>query len=355
MSAGRKTLLAKLAPQFSAQTENVAVEALGHILTGSSAARSALSDVLNSGGTEVGQIVRVRTQVTGGQGERPDLVGFDERGEERLLIEAKFWAGLTDSQPVAYLERLAGTGQPDPDHRIRPSALLFVAPAARLESLWDELLRRVWSSGLAPNRSHDDADGLRSAIVSRNLHLLLTDWPSLLNRMATSAAHAADSHTEADLRQLRGLCEREDGEAFLPLRSEELGHEFPRRMLGLRRLVDDATSRGVREGFINTKRLQVTPRDWGYGRYVRIVHARPQLEPWFGIHLYSWARARATPLWLRFSGEHHALEALPELWAGKHIPIDLPIGKEYEAVLDAVVARLKQIAAVIASHSDESR
>ena len=83
MAASRKTLLAKLAPQFSVQTENVAVEALGHILSGSEAARSAFSDVLNAGGAQVGQIAQVRTQVTGKDGERPDLVAFDQDGEKR--------------------------------------------------------------------------------------------------------------------------------------------------------------------------------------------------------------------------------------------------------------------------------
>ena len=49
---------------------------------------------------------------------RPDLVGLDRTmGKECVLIEAKFWAGLTDRQPKAYLDRL------DPG-----KALLFVAP-----------------------------------------------------------------------------------------------------------------------------------------------------------------------------------------------------------------------------------
>ncbi len=137
MADNRQTLLAKLAPMFVAQTENVAVEALGHILSGSEAARRALSDVVRAGGAEVGQIVQVRTQATGQEGARPDLAGFDERGDERVLIEAKFWAGLTENQPVSYLERL-------PDEQ--PSALLFVAPAARVEPLWAELRRHVSKS-----------------------------------------------------------------------------------------------------------------------------------------------------------------------------------------------------------------
>ena len=125
----RRTVLAKLAPRFGPSTEDIAVEALAHILSESEATRRALADVLHAGGVTVEPIARVRTQTTGEDSARPDLAGFDQRGRECVLIEAKFWAGLTGNQPVAYLKRL-----PDND----PSVLLFVAPAARNELLWAE-------------------------------------------------------------------------------------------------------------------------------------------------------------------------------------------------------------------------
>ena len=112
------TLLAKLAVSFGPRTEDLAVEALGHILAQSEATRRALSDMIAPGGADVGEIAQVRTQATGKEGERPDLAGFDRDGRERVLIEAKFWAGLTGNQPVAYLQRLPAN---------TPSALLFVA------------------------------------------------------------------------------------------------------------------------------------------------------------------------------------------------------------------------------------
>ena len=77
MAANRKTLLAQLAPRFGPQTENLAVEALGHILSGSAAARGALSELLEAGGARVGQVAEVRTQDIGEDGARPDLVGAD--------------------------------------------------------------------------------------------------------------------------------------------------------------------------------------------------------------------------------------------------------------------------------------
>ena len=138
--------------------------------------------------------------------------------------------------------------------RYTPSTLLFVAPAGRIETLWNELLRTVAESQsgitLAPG---SELEGLRSAAAGGRRYLLLTTWQVLLDRMAAHAAAASDSHAEKDIGQLQGLAAQQDDEAFLPLRREELGPEFPRRMLGLRRLVDDATDRAITAGFASVK------------------------------------------------------------------------------------------------------
>jgi len=233
MTTNRRTLLAQLAPMFGPQTENLAVEALGHILSGSEAARSALSELLQAGGAGIGQVAQVRTQDAGDDGARPDLVGTDEDGEERVLIEAKFWAGLTSNQPRGYLERLASAPQ--------PSALLFVAPAQRLDSLWPELCRLGESASDVALDS--DAEGLQSARIGDGPYLMLTSWRTLLGRMAGKVSAAADLHTEIDIRQLQGLAEQQDKEAFLPLRQEELGPQLPRRVIDLTGIVVDAVSR----------------------------------------------------------------------------------------------------------------
>ncbi|MDE2687051.1 MAG: hypothetical protein OXI16_06065 [Chloroflexota bacterium] len=123
------TLLAHLTPMLTDRVEDMAVEALGYILSKSPASRNALNLMLKSGVPEIKSVEQVRTQVTGDTGARPDLVGFDADDAERVLIEAKFWAGLTENQPNGYLERLP---------KDRPSALLFVAPEARRDTLWAE-------------------------------------------------------------------------------------------------------------------------------------------------------------------------------------------------------------------------
>ena len=122
--ADQQTLLAHLALKLAPHPENIAVEALGHILSTSPAAIRALEDVLRNGSAEIGEIVRVQTQSSNEEGSRPDLAGLAADGTKRLLIEAKFWAGLTNNQPVKYLEDLLKQDQ--------PSVLLFVAPAKEI-------------------------------------------------------------------------------------------------------------------------------------------------------------------------------------------------------------------------------
>lgn len=349
MEANRQTLLAKLAPLFGAQTENLAVEALGHVLSGSLPARRALSDLLRAGGAELGEIARVRTQATGDGGERPDLVGLDQADGERLLIEAKFWAGLTDNQPVSYLRRLASDGGD-------PCALLFVAPAARLEPLWNELLRLAREADLSAKR-REDATELRSAEVGESTFLVLTSWRNLLQRMAAQVGAAGESHTETDIRQLHGLAEQQDDEAFLPLRREEFAPEFPRRLRNLRGLVDDATDRAREKGILDTKNVKVTPLDCGYGRNINMVGKH---KMWFGINVNLWARTGTTPLWLGSWTETASVRtALEELssesgppWDGLWVPICLPVGQEYNVVLAAVASRLRAVAAKLRSSAE---
>ena len=338
---------------LGSSTENIAVEALGHILSTSEAALRAIEDVLKTGGAEVGTISPdVRTQASDEERTRPDLAGRDKRGVERVLIEAKFWAGLTERQPVTYLERLPTD---------KPSVLLFVAPAARFEPLWTELRRRVAETRMDFGPDSKDAD-LWTAEVGGERRLMLISWKALLDSMAFRASIARDSRAEADIRQLLGLTQRMDENAFLPLRPDELGPEFPRRLRNFGRLVDDATTRAREAGWISTKGLSVTSKPKGYGRYLKLAGA----TVWFGVNSFLWARSRDTPLWLTFhpgDGRMKLEEVRSSLQplqqkdppgiidsGGRmHLPIDLPVGVEYDTVLDAVVKRLEEVARLINS------
>ncbi len=115
-------------------------------------------------------LASVATEVIGKNDERLDLVAYDERDSERVLIEVKFWAGLTDKQPEEYLKRLPRDGD--------PAVLLFVAPEQRLVTLWAEICRQAeeadWDLG-----TDAGIEGLRSVtVVGGPRRLMLTSWRS---------------------------------------------------------------------------------------------------------------------------------------------------------------------------------
>ena len=343
--AADSTLLAYLVPRVTPSTENTAIEALGYILSQSAACRGALRDVLRSGGSEIGPIARVATEVSGEKGGRPDLAGFDEHGRERMLIEVKFWAGLQPGQPNAYLKRLIQS------NATGPSALLFVAPAARLETLWAEVRRRArdkFDLSESPDR--------QSAVVGcSECRLMLTSWAALLGRMAARAGESGESAVESDIRQLLGLTARMDEEAFLPIRSEELGPQTPRRLLRLPRLVDNAIALGRDARWITNDGGGSAGR-YFYGHFFLLYGA----HVWFGIDFKRWARDGDTPLWLQLNrsagkaagrsptvGFEAARRSLGLPSDKNYVEIRLPVGVEYDAVLDAVVAQLKRIGRTI--------
>ena len=218
--ADNYTLLGYLAPRIAGGTENAAVEALGYILNQSPASMKALSDLAQTvADRPMEPITRVETPVVAGDLSRPDFVGFDTNGAKRVIGEAKFWAGLGEGQAGIYLEQLADEG---------PAVLLFVVPDVRIDALWAEIKRDAGKE-LGPDRH----DGRRrnAVVVNTNKRLMLVSWPDLLDSMSRSAA--VEPEVQADIQQLRGLARREDVEAFMPLRREELGPVFARRMRGL--------------------------------------------------------------------------------------------------------------------------
>lgn len=118
--------------RLSRENEDVATEALAYILASSQTARGAMGSILQGVESEVPNLW-FETQ-TSDAGIRPDMWGLDA-GVPRAFIENKFWAGLTDAQPVEYLRRLGANG--------RPSVLLVVAPEARQQALARELHQRM--------------------------------------------------------------------------------------------------------------------------------------------------------------------------------------------------------------------
>ncbi|MDE2687052.1 MAG: hypothetical protein OXI16_06070 [Chloroflexota bacterium] len=194
-------------------------------------------------------------------------------------------------------------------------------------------------------RDRAEEGGLRSAaVIGSQRYLMLTSWRSLLSQMENSTGEGSPERN--DIRQLQGLTEHMDEDAFLPIRPTELAPEFPRRMLNLRHLVDAATDKARADGFVSTSGLMVTPWVTGYGRWIKLGGT----NVWFGINFELWVLEDSTPIWLDFrtarNGQIKPAEARRRLNLTDDkafIPIHLPTGVEYDTVLDAVVRKLKSI------------
>ena len=190
----------------SGQSEDVVVDALGRILSSSEAARSALATTLLEGGTAVGTLADVRSLDIGMEGERPGLAGYDDDGAVRVLVQAMCGTDLTPNQPNAYFKQLPLD---------RPAALLFVAPAARLASLWPELCRRADEQFTIIGAT--TPGDLRAATVSGGeRRLMLTSWDALLEFMERVVSGAGDGEAEDGIRQLRRMIDRMDADACQP-------------------------------------------------------------------------------------------------------------------------------------------
>lgn len=346
--ANQISLLAHLAYKFSGQTETIATEALGYILSRSTAARNALRDTIRIGGVDVGPIARVETEVVGEKMERVDLSIYNDAGEERVLIEAKFWAGLTENQPSAYLERL-----PNDD---KTSVLLFVAPKRRLRTLWPHIRGRAEDGGFTLDGG-SEIDELRTAAVAEsNRFLMLTSWRAMLDAMALRASVDGDSSAERGILELNALCKRQDAEAFLPIREGEFGPDFTRRISDLWELIKDVPESASRKGFVSVSGLNAR---LGFGRNLRLgsVQKGVWAYAWFGVEHRFEGNPEYHPLVLNFYEDEGGmpLAEIKKRLGYLRIPIDLLRGEEYAAVLGDVVDQMKWLADRISGEVDDDK
>ena len=271
---------------------------------------------------------------------QPDLTIHDSEGRARMFVENKFWAGLTEAQPVAYLRHLPE----DP-----PSALMFIVPEQKVSAVWRELRDRCSEAGL----EWADADGNRAHIGSKTM--LVASWSGVLERLLDAAYSGGHDDLRRDILQLRGLTNRMDAEAFLPLREGEAANqEVARRLINYVELIADIIDELKRAEIADLKGLTWGNTAHSTGRFFRI-HARQEFVSWLGIHLHAWREAGISPMWLRFSTDTGVVadhfKTVPEFFEGittryngLYVPIRLKTRVERESVITDAVTQIKRIA-----------
>lgn len=333
--------------RFSQVNEDVATDALAYILESSPAASNGMRKLLCGLIPDLAPL-KFRTQEAEGV-IRPDMWGY-EGNEPRVFIENKFWAGLTENQPVNYLKQLATYS--------RPSILLVVAPSPRQHTIWAELQRRVFDSGLLLDGQQDAVGIHSSARTSIGPILAVTSWDNVLSALEHETID--DPEARGDLVQLRSLCDAADLEAFSPLSREELSDQrSPALVLQLNAIWEEASTLGVTRGIIDHKGTRPQASSERIGRYTCFAGNADednQAGAWFGLHFRLWKKHGITPLWAVFSpsswGQADAVQAALESWASKEgvftstdtdgsfvVAFDLPPAEEKDAVVEAILER----------------
>lgn len=340
------SVLAHLVPGW--RPEDAAARALAYILDphASPGMAEVVVDLLGRTGVPGFPVGRVEHDPAQTDDSRPDVTICDAGGKKRVLIETTFWAGVQDGQPAAYLGELPGDAA---------STLVFVAPRERIPGLWGELrarCRNLQGTKLGDEATKDGA--LAWARVDGHV-LAVASWTYMLDALRRGAE---DPAVEQDIVQLKGLANRMEEEAFLPLSASELGDVgLARRLVGYCALIAKISDRLVREGVARRK-----PRSWDEGSYKTgriantsmVVHETFDLR--FGVEVRAWRDSGLTPLWwvlassdtYRTTGHWQRikdrLDGVRSYGDALYIPVRLKTGVEEAQVIDDAVGQMRQVA-----------
>ena len=297
-------------------------------------------------GVDLPELRSFRTQVSGEDASIPDLAGFDGNGRVRLLVENKFWAGLTPNQPSAYLERL-------PEYL--PGLLLFVVPQRRLHTIWSDLVSSAAKAGVAiPPSSVSGANLISARMGVRTL--AVTSWGALLDRFEGAGRDAGEHSMLTEVSQVGGVGEEVDTSGDVPAWVEELtNEEVPRRLMAVAGLIPELCDRAIAAGIADGKGLRPTHFWHGAGRYLRIGTA----GGWIGIDHRHWARFGSGPLWITFGandyGRGPAVLSAVAPWLASNpvrafeadgavtVPLRIAPNATRDAVLDDLLSQMTEL------------
>lgn len=339
--------------RFSQVNEDVATDALAFILNSSESVRNGMMKLLRGIDPKIPNL-QFRSQQTESS-IRPDLWGFDET-EPHIYVENKFWAGLTDNQPVSYLRQLSEYNQ--------PTILLVVVPEAREQTMWRELDHRLKDEDISTQALDIVPGGIVYASKTEFGPILsLTSWTRLLSILELEVAD--DPSARSDLLQLRALCESSDSDAFVPLLAVEMTDQrTPIFVLQLGSIVQASVDLAVTKGILNIDGLRPTASWDKIGRYANFLEGK-DAGFWFGLHFGLWKKHGGTPLWLIFSssnwGRSHEVRPLIESWANREsvftyfnngelaVAIEIVTGEEKDHVVRSIVEFFEKIEVVLSS------
>lgn len=248
------SLLAHLYTHIRGSQEDIATISLQYILSQSVELKAAFTKRIgDSLGVKLPEL-QYACQASGKNKERPDMSGTDAYGNELVLCEMKFYAGLTKNQPSTYIERLK-----EEDGK----GLVFICPNARIISLWTKI--KELCVDYTVEKVSDfciSVDGIRLAIIS---------WSEILELLHKTAAAVA-VECLSDINQLEGYCAQMDSDAFIPFSPEDLSADISRKAERYYEVIDKIIELLCDDETLETslKGLKATAYRKGYTRSIYV-------------------------------------------------------------------------------------
>jgi len=269
------SLLGQFFPLIKGSQEDIASKGLAYVLQTSKTAKDSLNKYLYNNTNIVFENINYVTQSIGENLERPDISGIDNNGNEVIIVEAKFWATLTNNQPIEYLKRLNDN-----------SILVFICPKLRKISLFEEIDLKLKNTNIEYEVLNNNFR------LQNNIYIHIIDWNTLLNLIKQTLLQ--NNENISDIEQIIGFCEIIDNNTFLPINDNDLSPSIARRINSYCDLCDKIIDYLKIHSAINMGTLKATGQKYGYTRYFAYKNYGNALD----LSFKYWESIFSTPFWL---------------------------------------------------------
>jgi hypothetical protein len=276
------SLLGQFFTSIKGSQEDIASKGLAYILEKSNSAKNVINDIIKNKTNLTFENIKYITQSIGKNKERPDISGIDTQGNEKIIIEAKFWSSLTGNQPVEYLRRLK-----------EQTVLIFICPKLRELSLLCEIEIKMQYSNIAYNKNNNGFE------VEEKKYIFVIDWQYILEMIKQTLTENNEIKLVSDIDQIIGFCEIIDNNTFLPIQDYDLSPSIARRIGSYYDLIDKIYDKLQKEIKAYKGTLKATGQRFGYTQYFMINEYCITLE----LHFSFWQKIADTPFWIAIRPE----------------------------------------------------
>jgi hypothetical protein len=340
------SFLAYVARRYSLKAEDVGTDVMAYLLARPSMQAAFKSFLDELGWPQMPSRFRVSCRTNDSYGV-PDITLADGKGLS-IIIENKFWAGLTSNQPCSYLDS------------VRPAGfVLFVAPQERKEALWSKILDRCTCAGKSLRLT-------KSPFVAEasGPWIGITSWEEMLLFLRREISGETELHVFVD--QLGRLASMSREDQIGHLDASIIGNKtIARQAYDCVRLAEAIADAANSKDYIKIAERQsqrATGAGWStkYGQIGRF-------NAWIGFDARLWAQY-GSPLWLGFDDRGDIEEQLQDIFKNEKIqhfvdrpdedpmlimPIRLMPNADQEEVIEAALEQLSEICVLLEKPSQK--